>query len=122
MIKIEEANKFANNWINAWNAHDLDQVMQHYTEDVEYFSPFVARLTSDNTGMLRGKDSVEEYLAKGLATYPNLHFKLLHVFVGVRSLTLHYQSVNNMVAAEVFELNENGLVFRVQCHYYRTDS
>lgn len=117
MITEEDADRFAHDWIEAWNTHDLDRIMRHYAEDVEYFSPFAARLTDDKTGMLRGRDSVREYLAKGLAAYPDLHFRLLHLFVGVRSLTLHYQSVNDMVAAEVFELDDQGLVVRVQCHY-----
>ncbi len=122
MITEEEANRFAKDWIEAWNAHDLDRIMQHYTADVEYFSPFVARLTDNQTGMLQGRDNVKEYLTNGLAVYPDLHFNLLHVFTGVHSITLHYQSVNHQVAAEVFELNEEGLVMRVQCHYYQSDS
>lgn len=117
MITEEEADRFASDWIAAWNAHDLDRIMEHYAEDVKYFSPFIAKLSDNATGMLQGRDEVKGYLAKGLAAYPDLHFKLLHTFVGVHSLTLYYQSVNNMVAAEVFELNARGLATRVQCHY-----
>ena len=120
MITEEQANKFANDWIESWNAHDLDRIMSHYDEDVEYFSMFLIKLSDNKTGMLRGKDNLKEYLAKGLAKYPDLHFKLLNVFVGVRSLTLYYRSVNNLIAAEVFEINDKGLASRVQCHYCQT--
>ncbi len=119
MITEEEANRFASDWIAAWNAHDLDRIMQHYAEDVKYFSPFIAKLSDNTSGMLQGRDEIKGYLANGLAAYPDLHFKLLHLFVGVRSLTLYYQSVNNLLAAEVFEFDADGLVLRVQCHYSR---
>jgi hypothetical protein len=122
MITEQQALKFANDWIASWNAHDLDRVMSHYADDVEYFSMFVAKLTGDESGRIKGKDGVREYLAKGLAAYPDLNFKLINCFVGVASITLQYESVNNLIAAEVFELNSDGLVKRVQCHYIQKDS
>jgi len=30
MLTKEEAHGFAANWLAAWNAHDLDQIMAHY--------------------------------------------------------------------------------------------
>jgi len=31
----EFANKFAREWVEAWNCHDLDKIMTHYAEDFE---------------------------------------------------------------------------------------
>jgi hypothetical protein len=117
MITEKQAREFADEWIASWNGHDLDRVMEHYDDDVEYFSMFVAKLTNDPSGRIEGKENVREYLAKGLAAYPELNFKFINVFVGVSSITLLYESVNNLVAAEVFELSSQGMVKRVQCHY-----
>jgi len=117
MISQEITDNFADDWIDSWNAHDLDRVMSHYHEDVEYFSAFVTKLSGNTSGKLKGKDDVRNYLQKGLEAYPNLHFILENVFVGIASITLQYKSVNNLLAAEVFELNKQGLVIRVQCHY-----
>jgi hypothetical protein len=30
MLTKEEAHHFAEHWLTAWNAHDLDQIMAHY--------------------------------------------------------------------------------------------
>lgn len=119
MITEQQAKNFATQWIQAWNDHDLEAVLSHYAEDVEYFSVFLSRLADNPAGVLRGRNNVRAYLAKGLAAYPDLKFSLLDVFIGVRSVVMRYQSVNNLVAAEVFEFNTDGLVARVQCHYYR---
>jgi len=117
MITEKEAEEFAYDWIASWNDHNLDRVMAHYDDNVEYFSMFVATLTNDSSGRIEGKENVREYLAKGLAAYPELHFRFINVFVGVSSITLQYESVNNLIAAEVFELNSQRLAKRVQCHY-----
>lgn len=70
--------------------------------------------------MLQGIEAVKEYLAKGLQAYPDLYFKLNRVFVGINSITLQYQSVNDLNAAEVFELDSKGFITSVQCHYFQT--
>ena len=111
------ADKFAQNWIKSWNAHDLNDILSHYDDNVEYLSVFVAKLENNDSGMLHGKKQVKNYFKKGLESYPDLHFELENIFVGITSITLQYKSVNNLLAAEVFELNEKGLVKRVQCHY-----
>ncbi len=32
-------NNFAQEWLNAWNSHDLEAIMAHYAEDVIFYSP-----------------------------------------------------------------------------------
>ena len=32
MIAEEKARCFANKWINSWNSHDIDSIMDHYDE------------------------------------------------------------------------------------------
>lgn len=117
MITEEQAKDFAHDWIDAWNAHDLDRIMSHYDNDVEYFSPMLAELTDNSEGKLIGKITLVDYLAKGLAAYPDLEFTLTGIFVGVSSITIEYVSVKGWLAAEVFELNEHHKAVRVQCHY-----
>lgn len=119
MLTEQTARTFADHWIQAWNDHDLESILSHYAEDVEYFSVFLTRLSDHPGGSLRGKGPVREYLARGLAAYPDLHFELLKVFWGVNSVVLQYRSVNQLTAAEVLEFNGNGLIQRVQCHYDR---
>lgn len=118
MITEEKAQAFAKDWIAAWNTHDLTQIISHYDEGVEYHSMFVKKLIKDSSGTIVGKNHLKEYLGRGLQAYPNLKFQLLNVFTGISSIVLHYQSVNNLIAAETFEFNQKGLIRRVQCHYY----
>lgn len=117
MIDEQKANDFATHWLDSWNSHDLDSIMSHYAEDVEYFSPLLTKLTDNTTGTLIGKQAVQAYLAKGLAAYPDLEFVPRKIYWGVNSVVIQYKSVKNLEAVEVFELNQDGLVKRVLCHY-----
>jgi hypothetical protein len=117
MISQEQANHLAQEWITAWNAHNLDAIMPHYADDVEFFSPFIVRLLDDPSGSIRGKAALREYFTKGLTRYPDLTFYLHKVLTGVNSVTLYYESINSLQAAEVMELNDAGVVVRVLAHY-----
>ena len=118
MIPDETADQFATDWIVSWNAHDIDRIMDHYADDVEFTSPFVIKLMDEPSGTVRGKDALREYFQKGLPAYPGLHFELLNVLTGVDSVTLVYRSVNDLLAAEVMQFN-NAKVSKVLVHYSR---
>jgi len=111
------AEEFAREWYAAWNAHDLEAVLSHYTDDVEMTSPFVSALAGAADGRLVGKDALRAYFAAGLEKYPDLHFEPLELFVGVNSLVLRYVSVSGKPSAEVVFLDDQGKVTRYFAHY-----
>lgn len=41
MIAIDQAFAFGSQWVQAWNAHDLDTILHHYDNDVEFTFPYV---------------------------------------------------------------------------------
>jgi hypothetical protein len=111
------AQRLAEDWYAAWNAHDLDAILDHYADDVEMASPLVSRLTGKDDGRIVGKEALRAYFAAGLARYPTLHFEPLELFVGVGSLVLHYRSANGAPAAEVIFLDEQAKIVRYFAHY-----
>lgn len=117
MISAERARQFANEWIAAWNAHDLEKILSHYDDAIEFSSPFVVRLFNEPSGTIRGKEALAAYFGKGLAAYPDLKFELFHALAGIQSVTLFYRSVKNLLAAEVMFLNPEEKVVKVVAHY-----
>jgi ketosteroid isomerase-like protein len=109
--------KFADEWYAAWNAHDLDAILEHYADDVQMSSPLVAALTGDADGTIAGKEALRAYFAAGLERYHELRFEPLGLFVGVDSVVLHYRSASGAAAAEVVFLDERGKVARYAAHY-----
>ena len=115
-----KAQQFAEDWVAAWNRHDLEAVLDHYADDIEFNSPFVARLDGESSGTLRGKAALRSYFAKGLSAYPDLRFKLHHVLTGVHETTLVYGSVNDLIAAEIMRRDSTGKVIRANVQYSDT--
>lgn len=117
MLDTDSARRFADEWVAAWNSHDLDRVLAHYADDFIMSSPFIVAWMKEPTGTLRGKDQIRPYWTHGLAQSPLLFFTLERVFVGVRSLTLCYQTGSGKRVAEVLEFNDEGLVIRGSAHH-----
>src|SRR4028119_1055491 len=107
MINNKEARKFAQEWVEAWNSHDLDRVLSHYTDDFEMSSPFIATFTGEPSGTLKGKAQVKSYWQLGLQRIPDLRFELIEVFAGVNSIVIYYKAVLGKLATEVFFLDES---------------
>jgi len=107
-------------WIESWNSHDLDRIMEHYSDDVVLTSPVAARILNDPNGAVHGKAALRAYFAKGLAFYPDLTFHLLDTLWGLHSLVLYYTNQNGGKTAEFMEIGEDGKVSRVVANYSGT--
>lgn len=112
-----QAQAFANDWVSAWNAHDLDRILSHYSDDFEMTSPVIVQLLGEPSGTLKGKAAVGRYWSMALQRVPDLQFELLSVLVGVRSVTLYYRGVKGRLSAEVFEFDEAGKVVSAAAYY-----
>lgn len=116
MIDKAFADRFAADWMDSWNKHDLVRILSHYTDDFEMTSPLIVKVAGEPSGTLKGKKAVGAYWAKGLELFPNLHFDLVTTLVGVNTITLYYEGVRGP-SAEVFHFNQEGKVTRAYAHY-----
>jgi ketosteroid isomerase-like protein len=105
LMDNEEANRFAQAWLQAWNGHDLDRVLDHFTEDVVFTSPVAVHLVPGSDGVVQGKAALREYWGEGLRRLPDLHFEVLGVYLGVDVVVINYRnerghSVNEVLVFE----------------------
>ena len=84
-----EAERFADSWVQAWNAHDLDLVLGHFSDEVLFTAPVAAQLLAGSDGVIRGKLALRRYWAEGLRLIPDLHFDVVGVYVGVGALVIN---------------------------------
>ena len=117
MLTKEFAVSFTNQWIECWNKHDIDQIIAHYDDSIEFVSPFIIQLNQNPTGKITNKNDLKTYFSVALTKYPDLHFQLLDFLVSVDSLIIYYRSVNDLIAAEFFQFDEHGKVTKVMAHY-----
>ena len=112
----DEAFSLAEDWVAAWNAHDLDAILSHYDEAIELISPVAARLLGTD-GKVVSKPNLRTYFQRGLEAYPDLRFELMDVLWGLCSVVLYYTNQNGTRVAEFMELSPNGKVTRVVANY-----
>jgi len=108
--------EFEREWIEAWNAHDIDRILSHYRDDVQFISPIAARFGTPR-GEVRGRPALRAYFQHGLASYPALHFEPIAALGGIGSIALHYRAVEDRQAIEVMQLDTRGKVQRAAAHY-----
>ncbi|MGH1518384.1 nuclear transport factor 2 family protein [Chryseobacterium sp. JK1] len=109
--------EFAQVWVDAWNSHDLEDILSHYSEDIEITTPMIAIATGGKESSLQGKASIREYWHKALDKFPDLHFDLIHATAGVNSVALFYKSIMDKHAIEVMFFNEEGKINKMYAHY-----
>lgn len=117
MLTHAFAERFARDWIAAWNSYDLDAVLAQYVDDFELATPYLAITRTAPSGRLRGKAAIGAFRAAGPARLPGLHFELLGSFAGIASIALHYRGAQGRPAVEVFEFDAAGKVIRSAAHY-----
>ncbi len=119
MFDLTWARHFAQEWIDAWNTHDLERIMSHYTDDFEMSSPLIIERMGEPSGRLKGKSSIRKYWQQGLDATPPLRFELLDVCVGVDSIVIYYKSLQRKIVCEMLFFNSEGLVLRGFANYGR---
>lgn len=110
------ARQFAREWIDAWNSHDLERILAHYSDDVTLVSPIALKRLGSAT--VHGKPALRDYFRAGLEAYPDFRFTLADTFSGVDTIALLYSSsFRTAQTVEVMQLAPTGLVTRVWANY-----
>jgi ketosteroid isomerase-like protein len=110
-------NAFATQWIADWNAHDLDAILAHYTPDVEFHSPKVARFTQGAQTHFSGREALRPYFARAFEMRPNLRFDMMHVVADANGLAIVYRNEEGATAVELMDLNAGDQVIKARVLY-----
>jgi hypothetical protein len=103
------AEAFVEQWAGDWNAHDLEALLRHYSDDVVFTSPAAVQLVGGD-GVIRGKDSLRRYWGEGIRRLPDLHFEVVGFYIGIHVLVINYRNQRGGLVCEV--LRFDGLVVK----------
>jgi ketosteroid isomerase-like protein len=108
MVTKEFANQFATEWVDAWNSHDIDKILSHYSDDFIIETPMAAILFPESNGLVIGKQEVRKHWLIGLERIPNLKFEIMDVLVGGSSISVYYLNTGNLKkSVETMFFNDN---------------
>ena len=109
-------------WIAAWNRHDLDAIMSHYSDEVEVQGPSVVERWGRPDGRLHGKQELRRHFERGLELTPDSHFELEDVLFGPEQFAMVYRKQDGVRVLEVVRANDAGESADVQFFYSRLPS
>ena len=116
MIGKDFAKKFARDRMEAWDSHDLERILSHYSEQFEMSPPVIIQMAGESSGTLKGKNAVRNDWAKALEIIPDLRFERLALLNSVNSLTLTYKGARGRLSAEAFHFGPDHKVSRSYAH------
>lgn len=116
-----EPAEYAREWVEAWNSHDVERVVSHFSDDVVFTSPAAMLLVEGSDGRVRGKDALCAYWSEGFRRIPDLHFEVIDVYAGVDVLVINYRNQRGGLVNEVLEF-DGPLVVRGHGTYAGTDA
>ncbi len=104
-----DAVAFAEQWVDAWNAHDVESVLQHFDDDVVFTSPVAAKLLPETAGVNRGKPALRDYWTRALRHIANLRFAIEGIYEGIDTIVIAYRNQDGGLVSEVLRFSD-GLV------------
>lgn len=55
MMTKDAAQAWAQEWVDAWNARDLERVLAHYADDFEMSSPYIVTIAASHRALCVAK-------------------------------------------------------------------
>ncbi|MBY0443442.1 MAG: nuclear transport factor 2 family protein [Mycobacteriaceae bacterium] len=102
-----DAIAFSHQWVDAWNAHDVEAVLAHFHDDAVFTSPVAAKILPETTGIVRGKPALRRYWTRALQRVPNLRFTIEDVYQGIDTIVIVYRNQNDALVSEVLRFSGN---------------
>jgi hypothetical protein len=117
MFDRATAEDFARDWLAAWNDRDIERILSHYSDEIIFHSPRIAKVMGKDIKSVFGKKALRDYWTKALALAPQLFFELDDILVGSDAMTILYTNHREELVAETFIFDADGRVARSVASY-----
>ena len=101
-------------WIAAWNTGDFKSLLEHYADDVVFYSSAATRRWNTTDGKLTGKKALELHFRKAFEEFPEMKLDFRYLMTGTDGVLLVYQRETGKIAADFVLFNEKGKVKEIR--------
>ncbi len=110
----ENLQSIAFKWFDAFNNHNLEQLLSLYDDDAEHYSPKLKIHKPETNGLVVGKQALREWWQDAFDRLPSLNYKVTSLTAnGDRVFMEYIRSVSgeeNMLVAEVLIVREGKII------------
>jgi limonene-1,2-epoxide hydrolase len=102
-------------WFEAFNAHNLEQLLSLYDENAEHFSPKLKIRKPETNGLIKGKNELRIWWQDAFERLTTLQYKVTSLTANSDRVFMEYirqvENEENILVAEVLEIKEGKIVF-----------
>jgi hypothetical protein len=117
---ITEIKDIAQQWIAAFNEHDLEKLLSLYHADAVHHSPKLQLRLPETMGKIRGREALQNWWADAFERLPSLRYELKNLIINDQQVLMEYQRTvdgeASMMVAEVLEI-EDGKIIRSRVYH-----
>ena len=111
----ENLQSIAFRWFDAFNNHNLEQLLSLYDEDAKHFSPKLKIRKPETNGFVEGKSALREWWKEAFERLPSLHYKVTSLTANSDRVFMEYvrnvDGEQDMLVAEVLEVKDGKIIF-----------
>lgn len=110
----------ANKWFNAFNQHNLEELLSLYDDNAAHYSPKLKIRQPETNGYVKGKAALRAWWQDAFDRLPTLHYKVTTLTANDERVFMEYirqvAGEENMPVAEVLEI-KNGLIIASRVYH-----
>lgn len=105
----------AKKWFEAFNSHNLEDLLYLYDEAATHFSPKLKIRKPETNGLIKGKNELRIWWQDAFDRLPTLYYKATSLTSNNNRVFLEYvrqvEDKEDMLVAEVLEIEAGKIVF-----------
>jgi hypothetical protein len=113
-MNTENLQSIAFKWFDAFNNHNLEQLLSLYDDDAEHYSPKLKIHKPETNGLIIGKQALREWWQDAFDRLPSLNYKVTSLTANSDRIFMEYirtvSGESEMLIAEVLIIRENKIV------------
>jgi limonene-1,2-epoxide hydrolase len=101
-------------WFEAFNAHNLGELLQLYHEDAEHYSPKLKLRHPETKGLIKGREELRTWWRDAFDRLPSLRYEVIsltandaRVFMEYRR---HVEGEEDLLVGEVLEIKDKKII------------
>ena len=106
--------QIAKNWLEAFNEHNLENLLALYNEDAVHYSPKLKIRLPETNGLIKGKMNLRAWWKDAFDRLPSLQYIATSLTANDDCVFMEYtrlvEGEENMLIAEVLEIKNNLIV------------
>ncbi|MGG7034995.1 MAG: nuclear transport factor 2 family protein [Flavobacterium sp.] len=113
-MSAEKLQSIAYRWFDAFNNHNLEQLLSLYDDEAEHFSPKLKIRKPETNGLVTGKDALREWWRDAFDRLPTLNYQVTSLTANEERVFMEYirkvEGEEDMLVAEVLVVKDGAII------------